>query len=639
MADGAAPRKPATADDFSVERLRKQYLGFAADKDAELREQKTARHYYHGDQYTKDEIATLRARNQPAIFENRIQRKIDGIVGFLERLKQDPKAYPRTPQEQPNADLATAVIRYVLDDSQWNDKRPNACRNGGVNGLAGVELDIVRGDRGDPDIGLNLVDPDTFFYDQRSVQADFSDARFMGTAKWVDVDVAKGLFPAMATEIDDLVSGGSPDGGMALSPQTDDAATRWINSTEKQLFLVEHWYIVGGSWRWCFYCANLMLKRGASPYRDEKGRTKSRYIMFSANVDHDGDRYGFIRNMKPLQDEVNARRSKALHLMHTRRVIAEKGAVTDVEVARHESVRPDGYIEVNPGKRFDFDDVSKAQEWDAQVALLKESTASIESFGPNPALIGQGVDNKSGRAIQLLQQAGLADLGPFMQAWKGWKLRVYRAVWNAVRQFWTAERWVRVTDSQNAVQFIRINGLGIGRTGVPAMINQLGALDVDIILDEGPDTINLMQDTFDALTSLAGSGAPVPPSVIIEMSPALDSDTKKRILQQLRQASQPNPLAERGAAAKVAVDEAKAKETETKALKNLADAHASAQPAPVVATPQQPKPPSVSINFKDMPPEAQAQALAEAGIFIPAPVLAIHAAEQRAAKTAPQPAA
>ena len=41
---------------------------------------------------------------------------------------------------------------------------------------------------------------------------------------------------------------------------------------------------------------------------------------------------------------------------------------------------------------------------------------------------------------------------------------------------------------------------------------------MDIILDEAPDSITTMQDTFELLESLAAAGVPVPPPVVIEMS-------------------------------------------------------------------------------------------------------------------------
>jgi hypothetical protein len=95
---------------------------------------------------------------------------------------------------------------------------------------------------------------------------------------------------------------------------------------------------------------------------------------------------------------------------------------------------------------------------------LKLNMQEIENFGPNPRLIGQGgVENNSGRAIALLQQAGMAELGPYILAYRGWKIRVYRAIWNAVQQHWKAERWVRVTDDQQLAQYIQINGVQMPR--------------------------------------------------------------------------------------------------------------------------------------------------------------------------------
>src|SRR5258708_35783580 len=71
--------------------------------------------------------------------------------------------------------------------------------------------------------------------------------------------------------------------------------------------------------------------------------------MFSAAVDQDGDRYGFVRNFKGPQDEINQRRSKALHISNVTRLTLQKGSVDDVETTRREAARPDGVIEYNPG--------------------------------------------------------------------------------------------------------------------------------------------------------------------------------------------------------------------------------------------------------------------------------------------------
>ena len=70
------------------------------------------------------------------------------------------------------------------------------------------------------------------------------------------------------------------------------------------------------------YCGDVILEEGESPFIDEKGESICKYLMFSADVDHDNDRYGFYRDWKGAQDEINQRRSKALHLLNTRRAIA-----------------------------------------------------------------------------------------------------------------------------------------------------------------------------------------------------------------------------------------------------------------------------------------------------------------------------
>src|SRR5690348_1602901 len=105
-----------------IERLRRQYTDFLGAKDQEIKKAREARHYYHGDQWTADELAVLRGRRQPPSTSNRIERKINAIVGLVERLRQDPKAYPRTPQHDAGADLASAVLRYSLDSNDWKSK-------------------------------------------------------------------------------------------------------------------------------------------------------------------------------------------------------------------------------------------------------------------------------------------------------------------------------------------------------------------------------------------------------------------------------------------------------------------------------------------------------------------------------------
>lgn len=598
IAIAGATDAPADGNDdqlyFDLGRLRRQFYDYVGVKSAEIEEQKESRRYYHAAQWTDDEIRKLKKRKQPVITYNRIGRKIDAVIGWAEKLRQEPKAYPRTPQQQDGADVATAVLRYALDHVDWKSKSPRVARMAAIDGIGGIEFDIAYGDHGDPDIDLHIVYADTFFYDPRSYDDGFTDARYMGISKWIDVDQAKEMFPDKAEEIDGLIESGTD-----LTPNSDREIA-WVNTSSKKVRLVDHWYVNKGEWMWCVYIGNTVMMQGKSPYIDERGKSFPKYLAFSAAVDHDGDRYGFVRNFKGAQDEINHRRSKALHISNSKRLILEKGSVNSVEKARAEWARPDGVIEVNPGKKVVPDNTGA--DLAAQFQFLQEAKNEIENFGPNPALVGQGLEDSSGRAIALLQQAGIAELGPYILAYRTWKIRVYRAIWNIVQRYWTAERWIRVTDDQNLMQFIQVNGLGIDRFGQPAIVNALGALDVDIILDEGPDTVTMMQDLFQTLQALLPAIAPMmsPPvaqaavEILIEAAPVQET-AKQKFKAAIEQGQQPDPARQAAQQAQLADMNAKTSATKAKGfrdfasgIKTLHDAHLNeeaAQSGPMASGP------------------------------------------------------
>lgn len=550
---------------YDLSRLRTQFQDFMSLKASEIEEQKEARRYYHCVQWTKEQINTIRARGQPVTTKNEYARKVNAIVGLLERLKQDPKAFPNTPKHADGADLSTETLRYAFNTSGWDAILPQVGHSAANDGIGGVEFDLTEGDKGDREVGLGLVQPDTFFYDPRSFELDFSDALFMGTSKWVDIDVLREMFPDRADEINSFWSSGSE------FTTDSDRDFVWTNSTRKTIRAVDHWYLCKGKWKWCFHIGGIKLAEGVSPWVDEKGKTGHKFEMFSASVDHEGDRYGFLRNLKTNCDEVNQRTSRLLHISNSRRVMARKGAVKDVETARREWARADGWVEFEQhtelSRDLRLDDTS--QDFQGQLLLLQEAKNDIDRFGPNAAQLGQGEAGKSGRAIALLQQAGLAELGPFMIAFRNWKLRCYRKMWNAIQRNWTAERWIRVTDSEDLTQFIQLNGVTVDEYGQPALVNALGSLDVDIQLDEGGDVVTTMAEALETLQSAIAAGMPIPPDILVDLLP-IRQDIKKRIRERMEKAQQPDPMQQQ--AKKVALDQEQAKTDETRAKTGKAKA-------------------------------------------------------------------
>jgi hypothetical protein len=139
---------------LSVRELRNQYLDYLYSKTEEIEEQKDSRRYYHGAQLTAEQMRVLKARHQPVQIWNRIGRKINQIVGSVERMRCDPKAEGRDPKSEAGAEVANQSIRYVLDANMFKNMiEPSCVLQAGMEGIAGIQFVLTQGDKGDPDVG------------------------------------------------------------------------------------------------------------------------------------------------------------------------------------------------------------------------------------------------------------------------------------------------------------------------------------------------------------------------------------------------------------------------------------------------------------------------------------------------------
>jgi hypothetical protein len=80
--------------------------------------------YYDSDQFTREELAALDLRGQPAIVINRIKPAINGIIGVTEKGRSDPRAWPRNPGDDDAADAATDVLIQTIETdlkAAWGD--------------------------------------------------------------------------------------------------------------------------------------------------------------------------------------------------------------------------------------------------------------------------------------------------------------------------------------------------------------------------------------------------------------------------------------------------------------------------------------------------------------------------------------
>jgi hypothetical protein len=552
------------------------------------------RDYYDGHQWTQEEISVLQRRRQPVITINRIKRKVDAMVGLEQRSRVDPRAYPRMPGDDDAADAATKALVFVDDNTRFDLKRSHAFEDALVYGYGGVEV-IAEEKRGRMEIVVNRLRWEEIFFDPHSRERDFSDAAYMGVQKWMSLDAAMSWLAPMwegdEAELERMLTQSfrqTQEGETYDDRPQHSNSYRWADERYKRVRVAQMYYERAGQWHLAIFCGGGEIMNDVSPYYDEDGKPCCPMELFTAYIDRENQRYGVVRDMISAQDEINKRRSKLLHQLNSRQTLGVKGAVDSVDEMKRELAAPDGHVDVNVEAFEDaaragmrpFEIVQNQDQTSGQFSLLSEAKGEIDMVGPNAALMGESGDSASGRAILAQQQAGFAELAPVYDSLRDWTVRVYRAMWARIRQFWQEERWVRVTDEAGRAEFVGLNRV-VGQAPVmdmmgnvvavqPQVENPIAELDVDIIIEEAPDFVTLRQEEFQQLSELAQRGIPVPPEMIIEASSVRNKARLLEMMQeqreqmqqaQMMQAQQEAQTQQAEARASVAKDMASAQKT------------------------------------------------------------------------------
>jgi hypothetical protein len=530
-----------------------RYFEESEDLSARARELSERDRDYHDNfddnQWTPAQKATMRRRGQPLITSNYVKRKVATLCGVEQRMRSDPKAFPRTPQiDENSANAATDALRFIGDSNQFNTLRSKAYEEMLVEGYCGADV-VARPRRdGSYDVKIKRVAWDRLFYDPHSTEEDFSDAEYKGIVIWQtarrDDDGPLG---------ETLRQSGSDTYG-------DRPRTAWVDSKRTRVRVVQIHYLYEGQW-WVakFTRAGFIDPPQLSPYLDDEGEPACSLIMQACYVDRENNRFGAVRDWISTQEEINKRRSKAVHQINSRQTFGNKVAVVDVDEAKAQMAMPDGHLAIGAGAKFgeDWGIIPTTDQSSGNFQLLQQAIAEMQASGPNAAMAGKAKGAQSGRALEAQVQAGAVEIEPQNDKLRTFTRNVYAAAWMRARQFWTAETWVRVTDDDRNVRFVGLNRnvtleerlarmpeemraqamqqMQI-RPGDPRLQqiveveNRTAGLHVDIEIEEGPDISSLQGEQFDTVASLAkaglplANGKPMPLEALVELSTLRNKD-------------------------------------------------------------------------------------------------------------------
>lgn len=505
---------------------------------------------FDDNQWTSAEKAKLAKRGQPAITSNYVKRKVSTLCGGERRMRSDPKAFPRNPQDEQTSNAATDALRFVGDQNKFNVTRSKVYEEMLIEGFGGVDVVIEPTPTGEKRVKIKRVPWGRLFFDPHSSASDFSDASYKGIVIWRD---------AKKTDQDVL---GETLRSTGTDTYDDRPKTSWVDSKRTRVRVVQIHYLYEGQWMVATFTKAGFVEGGdpvVSPYVDSDGKPACSLILRSAYVDRENNRFGAVRDWISTQEEINKRRSKAVHQINSRQTYGNKAAIQDAKLAKTELAKPDGHVEINAGAKFgeDFGVLPTTDMSSGNLQLLHMAVGEMQASGPNAAMAGKAPGEQSGRALEAQMQAGSVEMEPLVDELRQWSREVYEAAWMRIRQFWTEETWVRVTDDDRNVKFVGLNKKvtvadklaqmdpdmraawmqrqGIGPNDprlqqVVAVENKVSGLDVDIEIEEGPDLSTLKSEQFGVVSDLAKSGLvmsngkPVPLEALVELSDLRNKD-------------------------------------------------------------------------------------------------------------------
>lgn len=555
--------------------------------------------YYDGNQMTPQELEKLRQRNQPDIIINRTRVAINGTLGVIARSPTEPKCWPRNDTDDDSASVATDCLKYSIDQSRFSRTKVDCAKDYLVPGTCAVIVGIDHKKR----VTIQQIRWEEFFCDPRSRRPDCLDARYMGIAKWIFTDDVAKMYPDHKDGLQNVMEGGSATIGATDESFQDRPINQgWLDLRARRAMVVEMYYREGPDWYKSVFYYGGVLEQGPSPFVDQDQAPCNPILAISAYVDRNNKRYGLVKDMRDIQDEINKRRQKLLHLVNNSQIQARDPSAieVDADTAREEAARPDGVIP------YGWEKVPTTDMAAGQQMLLSEAKGEMERMGPNPAILGRQGSDTSGRALLARQQAGLVELAIVLDQLQDWEERVYRSTWERIKQYWDEPQVIRVTDDQDNPKFLKINepipnpdagqpmvdsnsGQPVAdpQTGQPLVApdvlgykNPVAEMDVDIIIDTTPATATILQEQFKDLMDLVAANPvyanEVPFSLFLELMPGLPRKRQlmKKIEAYKAQVQQQNAQAQAKAeAAQDAMLQAKITEMASKGTLNVALAH------------------------------------------------------------------
>lgn len=555
------------------------YYGQELDRQSENRhEQAIDEDFYDNIQWSEEDARTLRERGQVPLVYNVISTSVNWLLGSEKRGRTDFKVLPRRKEDGKPAERKTALMKYLSDVNRTPFHRSRAFEDAVKVGIGWLEDGVQDDVEGEP-VYSRYESWRNMLWDSAATELDLSDARYVFRSKWVDLDIAAAMFPERkglleeaAVEYDQNIINDDDYGDDAmdsheLERENAGAAIVTANAYHRsRVRLIEGWIrrpvmvkrLRGGDFTGDIFdskdpthieqleqgranvvervmmrvhvavmCSRGLLWFSPSPYRHNRFPFTP---IWGYRRGRDGMPYGMIRGLKDIQQDINKRASKALHILSTNKVIAEKGAVDNIDEALEEISRPDAWIEVNPNKRFEIN--AERDLAAPHLELMSRSISMIQQqSGVTDENLGRRTNASSGVAIARRQEQGSLATAKFFDNLRYSAQLQGELQLSLIEQYFSDQKSFRITNMRGTPEYIVIND------GLPE--NDIVRTKADFIISEADWRASVRQAQVEELIELIAKLAPVAPQAVLVtldlLVESMDLPMRDELVRRIRQ--------------------------------------------------------------------------------------------------------
>lgn len=541
-----------------------------------LNQAKQAWNFYDGEQWSESEKQSLEKSAQAPIVINKIATKIDAVSGneISSRTRIAYRSRSGEQEEEKTARALTDLALYVAEKNDQSIELSNMFKAGLVTGVGWLDVGVKN--NGDiPYIFNNAENEMNVIFDVRSRNLDYSDARFIAREKWLDIPTLQALFKEKSEPVIKELQAYDFSQNYNFSFNEElTKAEEYLNTQDQRAKVVEvqfkqteKLYTVTNKVGQSFSTFDKKLAYKEKDNAITESYSYRTYIVYFTEstvlsykpLDYDfndftlipyffkrkritGEPYGLVKSAIDPQKEYNKRRSKALHLLNTVQVIADIDAVEDPNILAREAARPDGIILKRPGK--DLKILRNAELANSQVNIMSQASIDIqETTGVFDDRLGKKTDAVSGVAIQQRQLASTNNQMFAFDNLRKVKKQTGRIILSLVRQYFTSEMIINITDDINVPKLVKLNEIAkdkngntvLDEQGKPIKINDVAYGDFDIHVEEVKDALSSREYELNQLLALRTAGVNIPSEMLVNATSINEKDKIINVNNQIKQ--------------------------------------------------------------------------------------------------------